>query len=131
VSEADFVKVETSDSVALVTVNRPDKLNALNAATIRALAQTFRALHADEAVRGIILTGEGPKSFVAGADIGELAQMGPITGVRVSRERPAVEDQQPIAVVEEQHPSRHSSLRQTPSHEVRQEVTGPVQRNGG
>jgi enoyl-CoA hydratase len=85
-SEAELVRVEKSEAIAVVTVNRPDKLNALNAATIRALDRAFHDLHDDDDVRGIILTGAGPKSFVAGADIAELAQMGPISGIRVSRE---------------------------------------------
>ena len=81
-----FLTVETAGAIATVTVNRPDKLNALNADTIREMATAFRALRDDAAVRGIILTGSGQKAFVAGADIAELSQMGPIDGVRVSRE---------------------------------------------
>src|SRR5688572_24480424 len=77
--------VETSDRIATITVNRPDKLNALNATTIAELERAFRAAAADEQVGGIILTGAGEKAFVAGADIGELARMGPIDGVGVSR----------------------------------------------
>jgi enoyl-CoA hydratase len=85
-NDYEFVKIETADGVAVVTVNRPDKLNALNAATIRELDRAFRALRAEDDVRGIIVTGAGEKAFVAGADIGELATMGPISGIRVSRE---------------------------------------------
>jgi enoyl-CoA hydratase len=79
------IEVAAADGIATVTVNRPDKLNALNAATIDELGDAFRALAADDEVRGAILTGAGPKAFVAGADIAELAQMGPLSGVRVSR----------------------------------------------
>ena len=61
--------------VATVTVNRPDKLNALNAATIAELDACFADLAADGDVRVVVLTGAGPKAFVAGADIGELADM--------------------------------------------------------
>ncbi len=64
-----------NDGIATVTVNRPDKLNALNAATIAELDGCFTDLGQDEAVRVVILTGAGEKAFVAGADIGELAQM--------------------------------------------------------
>ena len=74
-----------SDGVALVTINRPDKLNALNAETVAELDVAVRDVAADDTVRAIILTGSGDKAFVAGADIGELAKMGPIDGVRVSR----------------------------------------------
>jgi enoyl-CoA hydratase len=82
----NFLALEKADGIATLSVNRPDKLNALNAATIRELAEAFRALRDDADVRGILLTGAGEKAFVAGADIAELAQMGPIDGVRVSRE---------------------------------------------
>jgi enoyl-CoA hydratase len=74
-----------SDGIAVVMVNRPDKLNALNAATVRQLDEVLREVRADDAVRAVILTGSGDKAFVAGADIGELAKMGPIDGVQVSR----------------------------------------------
>jgi enoyl-CoA hydratase len=74
------------DGIAIITVNRPDKLNALNADTVRQLDGALREVRADDAVRAVILTGSGEKAFVAGADIAELAQMGPIDGVQVSRD---------------------------------------------
>lgn len=74
-----------SDGIAVITVNRPDKLNALNAGTIAALDGVLREAAADDAVRVVILTGAGEKAFVAGADIAELAKMGPVDGVQVSR----------------------------------------------
>ena len=61
--------------VARITINRPDKMNALNAATIGELDVCFAELGQNEAVRVVVLTGAGPKAFVAGADIGELAAM--------------------------------------------------------
>jgi enoyl-CoA hydratase len=75
-----------SDGIAVITLNRPDKLNALNAETVRRLDAVLREARDDGAVRVIILTGSGEKAFVAGADIGELSRMGPIDGVGVSRE---------------------------------------------
>jgi enoyl-CoA hydratase len=74
------------DGLAIVTVNRPDKLNALNADTVRELDRVIDEVRADDAVRAVILTGAGEKAFVAGADIAELAKMGPIDGVRISRD---------------------------------------------
>jgi enoyl-CoA hydratase len=68
------------DGVAVVTVNRPDKLNALNDRTMAELDAVFAALADDEEVRGVILTGAGPKAFVAGADIAELARQSPVQG---------------------------------------------------
>ncbi|HEX2168315.1 MAG TPA: enoyl-CoA hydratase-related protein, partial [Longimicrobiales bacterium] len=75
-----------ADGLAIITVNRPDKLNALNADTVRQLDTALREARADDGVRVIILTGAGEKAFVAGADIAELSRMGPIEGVRISRE---------------------------------------------
>jgi enoyl-CoA hydratase len=63
--------------VATVTVNRPQALNALDAPTLSALVDTFRALAAEPGVRCVILTGAGEKAFVAGADIKAMAGMTP------------------------------------------------------
>jgi enoyl-CoA hydratase len=76
----DTLMVETKDGVAVVTVNRPDKLNALSDRTMEELGRAFDSLAEDEAVRGVILTGAGEKAFVAGADIGELATQSPVEG---------------------------------------------------
>ena len=74
------LKVETRDGVAVVTVNRPDKLNALNDATVAEIDAAFAAIAADPATRGVVLTGAGEKAFVAGADIAELATQSPVDG---------------------------------------------------
>jgi len=68
------------DGVATLTVNRPDKLNALNDQVVSQLHQAARQLHDDAAVRGVILTGAGPKAFIAGADIADLARQGVLQG---------------------------------------------------
>lgn len=68
------------EGVATVTLNRPEKLNALNQATLADLERAFDALEADSAVLAVILTGAGEKAFVAGADIGELAGLGAAQG---------------------------------------------------
>ena len=67
-------------AVRVLTVNRPDKLNALDVATLDALHAAFDAAAVDEAVRAIVLTGAGPKAFVAGADIAEMAGLTPVQG---------------------------------------------------
>jgi enoyl-CoA hydratase len=72
--------LELRDRIAIATINRPDKLNALNDRTMDELDAAFRALARDAEVRGVILTGAGEKAFVAGADIGELAAQGPVAG---------------------------------------------------
>ena len=64
---------EVKDGIAVVTINRPDKLNALNRATIEELSQVFAAAAKDPGVGAVVLTGAGEKAFVAGADIGEIA----------------------------------------------------------
>ncbi len=66
------------DGIAVITINRPDKLNALNAAVIAELDGALADLDADPAVRALVVTGSGEKAFVAGADIAELAQATPI-----------------------------------------------------
>ena len=78
-SEQNLIR-DVRDGVAVVTVNRPDKLNALDDRTMDELDAAFRALADDAAVRGVILTGAGEKAFVAGADIGELSAQSPVQG---------------------------------------------------
>ncbi|MCA9621432.1 MAG: enoyl-CoA hydratase/isomerase family protein [Myxococcales bacterium] len=70
----DFVAHEVSDHVATVTIQRPDKLNALNPQVIAQLDRCFAALAEDPAVRCAIFTGEG-RAFIAGADIGTMQPM--------------------------------------------------------
>jgi len=72
--------VETDAGVATVTINRPKLLNALNTQTLDELRRVILALKDDDSVRVVVLTGAGEKSFVAGADINELATQTPITG---------------------------------------------------
>lgn len=72
--------LEKRDGVAILTVNRPDKLNALNDQVMAELADAVERIATEREVRGVILTGAGTKAFVAGADIGDLAQQGPFDG---------------------------------------------------
>ena len=70
--------IEDRGAVRVVTINRPDKLNALNAAVLDELHATFAAIADDPAVRVAVLRGAGGKAFVAGADIAELAALNPV-----------------------------------------------------
>ena len=72
--------LEVDAGIGIVTVNRPKALNALNAATIYELDRMFDELAKDSAVKAVILTGSGDKSFVAGADITEMQPMSAIEG---------------------------------------------------
>ena len=74
------VTVADRDAIRFITVDRPSKLNALDAATLDALAQAFAAAAGDAAVRCVVLTGAGPKAFVAGADIAEMNTLTPVQG---------------------------------------------------
>ena len=76
----DNLLVERGDGAAIVTINRPKVLNALNSATIDELRRVMLDLKRDDAVRAIVLTGAGERSFVAGADINELAVQTPTSG---------------------------------------------------
>ena len=71
---------EIADSIAQVTVNRPEKLNPLDGDTIEALAVCFTDIAADNAVKAVVITGAGPKAFVAGADINRLTQLSALEG---------------------------------------------------
>src|SRR5215212_2683465 len=76
----DNLLIERDGAVAIATINRPTVLNALNAATIDELRRAMLEFKNDETVRAIVLTGAGAKSFVAGADINELAVQTPTSG---------------------------------------------------
>src|SRR6201993_3100713 len=71
---------EKKDAIAYITFNRPKVLNALNRKTVEELRDALLEARDDSSVRVLILTGAGEKSFVAGADIGELAQRTPVDG---------------------------------------------------
>ena len=70
--------LEVEDSIAVLTINRPKALNALNRETLSELAAALDELSSDDEVKAIVLTGAGEKAFVAGADIKELAENSPL-----------------------------------------------------
>lgn len=68
------------DAIRVITVDRPSKLNALDLATLDALDDAFAQAAADPAIRCVVLTGAGPKAFVAGADIAQMNGLTPVQG---------------------------------------------------
>ena len=83
-SYSNIVFEADSQGVAVVTVNRPGKLNALNRDTMEELADAFARVRDDAALRALIVTGAGDKAFVAGADISELAAASPVEAQKLS-----------------------------------------------
>lgn len=71
-AEYSYVQLVVADAVAVVTINRPEKLNALNKQVLAELDDIFSDLAQDASVRCIVITGAGQKAFVAGADISEM-----------------------------------------------------------
>ncbi|UPT71975.1 MAG: enoyl-CoA hydratase-related protein [Flavobacterium sp. JAD_PAG50586_2] len=78
------ILVAVENGIGQITINRPSKLNALNVATIQELHDAFEALENKEEVRVILITGEGEKAFVAGADISEFANFTVQEGAQLS-----------------------------------------------
>jgi enoyl-CoA hydratase len=76
--EYQYILVERQEPIAIVTLNRPKELNALNTTLVGELATALEALDRDEAMRCIVLTGAGDRAFAAGADIKEMSDQSPI-----------------------------------------------------
>jgi enoyl-CoA hydratase/carnithine racemase len=76
---------ERRNAIGYVTINRPEKLNALNRQVMEELRACFQSLRDDQGVRVVILTGSGDRAFVAGADINELALQSAVEGRETSR----------------------------------------------
>lgn len=78
--------VTTENHLATITINRPEKLNALNKNTIQDLHNTLHTLHQNSEIRAIIITGSGEKAFVAGADIAEFAHFTSEEGAQLAQQ---------------------------------------------
>ncbi len=81
----ETILIDKNDGIATITINRPQKLNALNKITISELGEAFELLENDRKIRVIVLTGSGEKSFVAGADISEIANFSADEGEKLAR----------------------------------------------
>jgi enoyl-CoA hydratase len=75
---------EQNNGILTITINRPDKLNALNKAVITELGIVFDDVYTNESIHGVILTGSGPKAFVAGADISEFLSLDQNAGAELA-----------------------------------------------
>ena len=82
----DTLRFETNnDGISTITINRPDKLNALNKEVLNELAEVFQKVTVDSDINAVIITGAGEKSFVAGADIKELRSLDELSGRMISQ----------------------------------------------
>lgn len=75
-----FVKMEVNNNIALVTIDRPEALNALNSDVLTEIYETFEKIDVDPDIYVVVLTGAGDRSFVAGADIGQMKDLSAIEG---------------------------------------------------
>lgn len=82
--EYENILVEREENIAVVTVNRPKVLNALNADTVAELIAAFDDLGADEQIKAVIITGSGDRAFIAGADINELKDLNALEAIATS-----------------------------------------------
>ncbi len=87
------LRIERRDAVTILFVNRPEVLNAINRATLAEIGEATRAFIADPTQGALIVTGSGEKAFISGADINELAPLGPAAAEDISRFGQAVVDQ--------------------------------------
>lgn len=76
------LKLEQQDGILTITVNRASKMNALNIETVQEIKEAMQEVYDDENIKGVIITGDGEKAFVAGADISEIAELNELNGRR-------------------------------------------------
>ena len=86
----EHILIEKHEHIAVITINRPTKLNALNKETIQELHEAFSTLNIEQAVKAIIITGSGEKAFVAGADISEFANFSVLEGKELAAQGQAL-----------------------------------------
>jgi enoyl-CoA hydratase len=84
VATSEFIQCEIRKQVLVITINRPEKLNALNKQTIEELHETLAEAEHEKDIRSVIITGAGKKAFVAGADIAEFANFSVQEGTQLS-----------------------------------------------
>jgi enoyl-CoA hydratase len=97
-AEYNNLLLENNNGILTITINRAEKLNALNIATIEELRAVFQGVYDDEQVKSVILTGAGEKAFVAGADISEISELNEMNGRKF-----AESGQEVFALIEKCH----------------------------
>ena len=83
-NEYQNLKLVNDNGILIITISRPENLNALNVSTVTEIKEVIQSTYDDTEVKGIIFTGEGEKAFVAGADINELAELNEVNGRKFS-----------------------------------------------
>jgi enoyl-CoA hydratase/carnithine racemase len=91
-SEEEIVRLEHDGTVGLVTLNRPESMNAINLEMRRILADTIRAAEGDDSIRAIVIRGAGTRAFCAGADVKEFKAADSLNAARVLRDPPGWND---------------------------------------
>src|SRR5690348_18206330 len=89
-SDYETILVEQRGAVTLVTLNRPEALNALNSTVLKELTEVFAAYDADDSQHCLVLTGSGEKAFAAGADIKEMQPQGDRKSTRLNSSHPSI-----------------------------------------
>ena len=84
------INLEIRDNIAVLTINRPEKLNALNLATLNEMDRALTEIEQNDRIRGVMITGSGEKAFAAGADIKEIAELSRETALNFARQGQAV-----------------------------------------
>lgn len=80
----DHINTNLKEDILIISINRPDKMNALNKATIEEIGEAMQEVYDEKDIKGVIITGEGDKAFVAGADISEIAELNELNGRKFS-----------------------------------------------
>jgi enoyl-CoA hydratase len=79
-----FLTTTLDKGILTIAINRVDKMNALNKATLEELGEAFQEVYDDKEIKGVIISGEGEKAFAAGADIAEIAELNELNGRKFS-----------------------------------------------
>jgi len=97
-TEFNNIDLVNKNGILIITINRVDKLNSLNVATVEELRIAVQTVYDDKEIKGVIITGKGDKAFVAGADIAEIAELNEVNGRKFSEN-----GQEVLALIENCH----------------------------